>query len=640
MSQELRVDITGNSKGLQKATSQADKRLQNFNNNLKSIAGNLAAAFGTKELLRFGRDASVLAGKVDGVRRAFEKLDGVSLDKLRESTSGTVSDLKLMQQTNAAAKLGLDVKQLGTLFAFASKQAQETGQSVDWLVESVVTGLGRKSVKILDNLSVSALDLKKALGGVSVEAASVAELTEALGKIAKERMGDAAGMVETTEVKSQRLNAAWENLTATFGTRSAPAYGKLLDFLTSAVDGIERLYLSTGQLSMRLGAGQGQDIISNIFGSTQDVNKRKQLLEDAIAQNKELRNQQGELVSSLEKGSGAWRDFTDSIGATTDQSEEAQKKVAEYTGIIEALESALASLNKKQEDSSTNTEAFDKILSSFNMKMAALNAEVSLFGRDKFDDKIAAVKAAMIALTVEGSDPAIAKIAELRTELNRLYAERPHGVAELKREDLKTGKHGIDVIGAGKTGAPAMPSIPVENPVKFNEELYQMVKGIRDFNEISQAVGFTWENLGVQFTQVFTGMLENGTLTFKGLMTALIKMITKMTVALITATALRSVMGDASAAPRALAAASAIATGVGALAAAGIPAMANGGVVTSPTLALIGEGRESEAVIPLSKLDAMMQGGGGGYVATARLYGQDTILQIDRARRFNGRING
>ena len=276
--------------------------------------------------MRFGRDASVLAGKVDGVRRAFEKLDGVSLDKLRESTSGTVSDLKLMQQTNAAAKLGLDVKQLGTLFAFASKQAQETGQSVDWLVESVVTGLGRKSVKILDNLSVSALDLKKALGGVSVEAASVAELTEALGKIAKERMGDAAGMVETTEVKSQRLNAAWENLTATFGTRSAPAYGKLLDFLTSAVDGIERLYLSTGQLSMRLGAGQGQDIISNIFGSTQDVNKRKQLLEDAIAQNKELRNQQGELVSSLEKGSGAWRDFTDSIGATTDQSEEAQKR--------------------------------------------------------------------------------------------------------------------------------------------------------------------------------------------------------------------------------------------------------------------------------------------------------------------------
>ena len=34
----------------------------------------------------------------------------------------------------------------------------------------------------------------------------------------------------------------------------------------------------------------------------------------------------------------------------------------------------------------------------------------------------------------------------------------------------------------------------------------------------------------------------------------------------------------------------------------GVPAMAAGGVVTRPTLALIGEGRESEAVLPLSVL--------------------------------------
>lgn len=44
----------------------------------------------------------------------------------------------------------------------------------------------------------------------------------------------------------------------------------------------------------------------------------------------------------------------------------------------------------------------------------------------------------------------------------------------------------------------------------------------------------------------------------------------------------------------------------------GIPALANGGIVTSPTLALVGEGRESEAVIPLSKLDKMMNNSEGG----------------------------
>lgn len=43
-----------------------------------------------------------------------------------------------------------------------------------------------------------------------------------------------------------------------------------------------------------------------------------------------------------------------------------------------------------------------------------------------------------------------------------------------------------------------------------------------------------------------------------------------------------------------------------------IPHLAEGGVATRPTLAMIGEGRESEAVLPLSKLRAMLGGNGVG----------------------------
>lgn len=45
-----------------------------------------------------------------------------------------------------------------------------------------------------------------------------------------------------------------------------------------------------------------------------------------------------------------------------------------------------------------------------------------------------------------------------------------------------------------------------------------------------------------------------------------------------------------------------------------IPKLAQGGIATAPTLAMIGEGRENEAVLPLSKLDAMLggQSSGGG----------------------------
>lgn len=49
-----------------------------------------------------------------------------------------------------------------------------------------------------------------------------------------------------------------------------------------------------------------------------------------------------------------------------------------------------------------------------------------------------------------------------------------------------------------------------------------------------------------------------------------------------------------------------------------IPALAEGGIATAPTLAMIGEGAESEAVLPLSKLDRLLSGrGGGGGASTA-----------------------
>lgn len=51
----------------------------------------------------------------------------------------------------------------------------------------------------------------------------------------------------------------------------------------------------------------------------------------------------------------------------------------------------------------------------------------------------------------------------------------------------------------------------------------------------------------------------------------------------------------------------------------GVPALASGGIVTAPTLALIGEAGD-EAVIPLSKMGDMF-GGGGQVVATQNIYG-------------------
>lgn len=68
--------------------------------------------------------------------------------------------------------------------------------------------------------------------------------------------------------------------------------------------------------------------------------------------------------------------------------------------------------------------------------------------------------------------------------------------------------------------------------------------------------------------------------------------------------------------------------------------LASGGVVNGPTLAMIGEGSESEAVMPLSKLGSMMQntfnagavsGNGGGGNGEFVLRGTDLVLAMNRS---------
>jgi len=71
--------------------------------------------------------------------------------------------------------------------------------------------------------------------------------------------------------------------------------------------------------------------------------------------------------------------------------------------------------------------------------------------------------------------------------------------------------------------------------------------------------------------------------------------------------------------------------------------LASGGIATGPTLAMIGEGSESEAVLPLSKLGNIMQSsfnagsmsgyGGGQAGGVAVLRGQDLLIALNRTQR-------
>ena len=63
-----------------------------------------------------------------------------------------------------------------------------------------------------------------------------------------------------------------------------------------------------------------------------------------------------------------------------------------------------------------------------------------------------------------------------------------------------------------------------------------------------------------------------------------------------------------------------------------IPMLAKGGIVTSPTLALIGEGRGPEAVIPLNRMSEFT--GGGGNNVNIHVNGADPQAVVDALRTY------
>ena len=75
-----------------------------------------------------------------------------------------------------------------------------------------------------------------------------------------------------------------------------------------------------------------------------------------------------------------------------------------------------------------------------------------------------------------------------------------------------------------------------------------------------------------------------------------------------------------------------------------IPLMAAGGIVTSPTLAMIGEGSGPEAVIPLNRMGEFGMGGGmnitvnAGLMSTPDQIGQLIIEAIQKAQRRSGQV--
>ena len=150
-----------------------------------------------------------MAEQADGVTKAFNGLNQEGLlDNLRKATKGTVNDVQLMTAAVQAKDFRIPLEDLGKYLEFAQLKAQQTGQSVDYMTNSIVTGLGRKSPMILDNLGISAAEISEKTKETGDFMKAVAEIVDTQLAAAGETYISAADRAAQKTVELQNAQKA------------------------------------------------------------------------------------------------------------------------------------------------------------------------------------------------------------------------------------------------------------------------------------------------------------------------------------------------------------------------------------------------------------------------------------------------
>jgi len=224
----------------------------------KMLLFNFAMGLGITQLTKMAEASA----KLESMERAFNNLTKgsgsatIAIEKLRKATDNTVSDFDLFQQANNAMILGVSKNsdEMAKLFDMAQRLGRAMGVDTRRSVESLITGIGRQSRLMLDNLGII-VSAEQAYKKYAEENNLVASaLTDAQKKQAffneALRQGEAALAATGKEVDSSqdsldRLNTSFENLNARLG-EAALAFTPIIEGTTKFVNAISSDAVKTG----------------------------------------------------------------------------------------------------------------------------------------------------------------------------------------------------------------------------------------------------------------------------------------------------------------------------------------------------------------------------------------------------------
>ena len=272
-------ELEGRTKGLEGATGKAGGGLKGLGK-AAGIAG--AAFFAGRGIINGLTNSIQLASKFQGVSRGFDNLaksagfSSAAFDKFQDATDNTISSVDLMTQANNAMLLGIadSEDQMAELFDVGQRLAQGLGQDTAYGIESLVTGLGRQSKLMLDNLGIM-LDVNKANDDYATKLGKTAsELTDAERKQAfvsaameeGRRLVEKMGEEQLTMASSMdQAKSAVSDVGIEIGRTLAPAVTSIANGFagaaTAVADYVKNLRLSSKEITENMSAEEKEEII-------------------------------------------------------------------------------------------------------------------------------------------------------------------------------------------------------------------------------------------------------------------------------------------------------------------------------------------------------------------------------------------
>lgn len=218
----------------------------------KLLVFNFAMGLGIRQLSKFAGEAA----KLEAMETAFNTLSGGgqlarnSIDKLTKATNGTVSNMDLFQQANNAMILGVtkNADEMANMFDIAQRLGDALGRDTRSSIESLITGIGRQSRMMLDNIGIIvksdeayenyAKELNKNVDDLTVLERKQAFLNATM-EAAREKVSKLPPEVMTARHTFQQMSAEIDNVTARIGKHFTPAAQELAQAFTQIAKSID-----------------------------------------------------------------------------------------------------------------------------------------------------------------------------------------------------------------------------------------------------------------------------------------------------------------------------------------------------------------------------------------------------------------